>query len=896
MSGETVVYRKDYKAPEYLVHDVELDVILDAEDTHVTSHLKISASRTDVGDLILDGEDIVLKEVWLNGKQLKAGEYVMGVPEHKDKLVIPKSLLPPPTQEFEVLVKNTNNPKANLALSGLYKSANLLVTQMEAEGYRRFAYNVDRPDNLSRYKVRVEGDKSLYPVLLSNGDQIKYEEELPNNRHAKTFVDPFKKPTYLFAIIAGPLKSIHDTFTTMATPEEPSKVVDLYVWCDEKYLPQVEWAMECVKKAMKWDEETYGRVYDLRTFSVVAIEDFNAGAMENKSLTTYNVSCVLASPETSPDAAYERVLEVIGHEYFHNWSGDRVTVRDWFQITLKEGFTNFRETSFVRDVFSPGAKRVGDVAMIRASQFIEDAGPMSHPIRPESYVTIDNFYTSTVYDKGSQVIGMLKTLVGAEGFRKGTDLYFSRYDGKAISCDEFRNSIAEANKRDFAQFELWYSQRGTPTLKVHNHHWDSNRQRYVLTVEQQLPANANPDPQGKPQALHIPILVGLIGRASKKDLVKTTLLELTDWKQTFEIENVQEDCVPSFLRDFSAPVKVETFLTKEELGFLSAFDTDSFCAWDAAQSLFKDYIIERAQKLLKKEQVETQLPEHIVQIFKEGLKNRFNDMEFVSCFLALPSAGSLCPEMKPIADPVLLWNVTQWIRDQLAEILRTEINQHFEELWAVSKKTPFAVTKEDVGRRSLQALLLAFATRVPADQTGTAVKRILDFYKSAKCFNDKKVAASLITRFTTPERDEIMADLYKLCKDDPNMLDGWFRTQALASAPDTLDRVKSLMSHPDFKDTTTPNRWRALIGGLSVNTPYFHDRSGEGYKIVAGEVSRFDKFNGYTASAIAKQLIQFANYDDARQKQMIDVLRGLQSGGLSKNTGEVVSRALATVN
>lgn len=894
---ETVVYRKDYKPPSYNVTDVELDVSLDEEKTCVTSKLTICAADQDAGDLVLDGEDITLLDVSLNGKKLKKDEdYRILTKEGSPQanLQIPKEKLPANGEPFELLITNTNNPKANLALSGLYKSNNLLVTQMEAEGYRRFAYNIDRPDNLSRYKVRVEGDKTLFPVLLSNGDVIATEESLPNNRHSKTFVDPFKKPTYLFAIIAGPLKSIHDTYTTMATPEEPSKVVDLYVWCDEKYLPQVHWAMECVKKAMKWDEEVYGRVYDLRTFSVVAVEDFNAGAMENKSLTTYNISCVLASPETSPDAAYERVLEVIGHEYFHNWSGNRVTVRDWFQITLKEGFTNFRETCFARDTFSPGAKRIEEVNLLRAYQFVQDAGPMSHPIRPESYVTIDNFYTTTVYEKGSQVIGMLRTLVGKEGFRKGTDLYFSTYDGKAISCDEFRNSIAKANNRDFSQFELWYSQRGTPTLKVLDHHWDSSSKQYIITVQQILPDNADPE-GGKPKAMHIPILLGLIGRHSRKDVVATQLLELTEWQQTFVIKGVEEDCVPSFLRDFSAPVKVETFLTKDELTFLSAFDSDSFCAWDAAQSLFKDYILERAQKLLKGQEVDSQVPDYITQIFREGLKDRFNDMEFVASFLVLPPTSSLTIEMKPLADPVLLWEVGQWILNQLAEVLRGDLNKLFESLLATSRSVPYAVTKEDVGRRSLQSLLLSLLSRVPKEQTQKAVDKIVDYYKSANCFNDKRVAASLITRFVAPERDQILADFYNVCKGDANMLDGWFRLQALSIAPDTLERVKSLITHPDFKDTTNPNRWRALIGAFSANTPYFHDRSGEGYKMVAEEIKRFDKFNGYTASAVAKNLIQFANYDEARQKQMIDALRDLQASGPSKNTSEVIKSALDTV-
>eukprot|EP01053_Blabericola_migrator_P003090 Blabericola_migrator_1__3089@NODE_18_length_22925_cov_118_464826_g15_i0_p1_GENE_NODE_18_length_22925_cov_118_464826_g15_i0NODE_18_length_22925_cov_118_464826_g15_i0_p1_ORF_typecomplete_len895_score163_40DUF3458_C/PF17432_2/2e03DUF3458_C/PF17432_2/8_8e71Peptidase_M1/PF01433_20/4_4e56DUF3458/PF11940_8/4_3e22Peptidase_M1_N/PF17900_1/1_3e20HCBP_related/PF06594_11/2_7HCBP_related/PF06594_11/3_8e02Peptidase_M61/PF05299_12/0_46_NODE_18_length_22925_cov_118_464826_g15_i01588418568 len=889
---DLMIYRNAYTPPNYLVEDVDLDVILDETNTHVTSKMKVKANTNKPEDCVLHGEDIVCEEVVLNGRALTRGtdyEVPCEGPQ-KDHLIIKHSVLP--SEPFNLVVKNTCNPKANLALSGLYKSAQLLVTQMEAEGYRRFAYHVDRPDNLSSYRVRLEADKTLYPVLLSNGDEVASEPNLPNNRHSKTFLDPFRKPTYLFAIIAGPLKSIHDTFQTMATPEEPSKTVDLYVWCDEKYLGQVQWAMECVKKAMKWDEEVYGRVYDLRTFSVVAIEDFNAGAMENKSLTTYNVSCVLASPETSPDAAFTRVLSVIGHEYFHNWSGDRVTVRDWFQITLKEGFTNFRETCFSRDMFSYGAYRCQDVAMLRASQFVEDSGPMSHPIRPDRVVTIDNFYTSTVYEKGSQVIGMLQTLVGPEGFRKGTDLYFSRYDGCAITCDEFRNSIAEANGRDFSQFELWYSQRGTPTLKVTECAFDAANRQYCLTVEQILPANADPS-GGEPKALHIPIRVGLIGKQSKKDLVGSKILELREFKQQFKIDDVGEDCVLSFLRDFSAPVKVEPFLSNEDLAFLAAYDTDPFCVWDAAQTIFKTYILERATKTIQGDPVDDKLPNYLIEIFKEGLKDRFNDLEFIATFLSLPITSSLYSEMKPFADPLVLFEIAEFVRSQIAIQLSKEINEEFEKLITISRSKPFTVTKEDVGRRSLQGLLLRLATR--AEQGQSAVDRIVRFYKEAQGFNDKKIGASLICRFQVPERDDILQDWYLQCRNDPNMLDDWFRTQVLSTAPDCLERYKELLAHPDFQSTTTPNRWRAVVGASTGNPLIFHHRSGEGYKMVAQEVARFDKFNGYTAAIIAKTLIQFAYFDKPRQQQMIGTLRDLLANGLSKNTNEVVQAALATV-
>eukprot|EP01054_Gregarina_sp_Poly1_P008512 Gregarina_sp_Poly_1__8511@NODE_501_length_7881_cov_160_335552_g401_i0_p1_GENE_NODE_501_length_7881_cov_160_335552_g401_i0NODE_501_length_7881_cov_160_335552_g401_i0_p1_ORF_typecomplete_len908_score162_75DUF3458_C/PF17432_2/1_6e03DUF3458_C/PF17432_2/9_3e71Peptidase_M1/PF01433_20/3_4e55DUF3458/PF11940_8/7_9e23Peptidase_M1_N/PF17900_1/3_6e21DUF2911/PF11138_8/0_21_NODE_501_length_7881_cov_160_335552_g401_i05713294 len=898
LQEQQIVYRKDYKRPEYDVHTTNLDVILDETETCVTSTLQVSAATEDAGDLILNGEDIISKGVWINGKELSAGEYAIGQIENvdKDNLIIFKSSLPNFGEKFELVVKNTNDPKANLKLSGLYVSSELLVTQMEAEGFRRFAYHVDRPDSLSTYTVRLEADKKKYPVLLSNGDVVK-EELLPNHRHARIFSDPFRKPTYLFAIIAGPLHCIHDTFTTMPTEEEESKTVNLYVWCAEKYLSQVSWAMECVKLAMKWDEEKYGRVYDLSTFSVVAIDDFNAGAMENKSLTTYNVSSVLASRETATDATFERVLTVIGHEYFHNWSGDRVTVRDWFQITLKEGFTNFRETCFSRDIFSPGAKRVEQVMMLRAAQFVEDAGPLAHPIRPDSYVAIDNFYTSTVYDKGSEVIGMLRTLVGSDGFRKGTDLYFSRFDGCAVSCDDFRECIAEANGRDFSQFERWYSQRGTPVLRVHNRGWDAAARQYKMTIEQILPDNADPA-GGEPQPLHIPILLGLIGKESKKDLIPSRLLELTEWKQDFVVDSIAEDCVPSFLRDFSAPVKIDTFLNYEELAFLSAYDSDAFVVWDSAQTIFREFVLDRAQKVMKGEvslDSDDELPEYILRIFQEGLHNRFHDKTFVAYFLSSQPVAGLVQYMKPVADPVILWRVSEWMRNKLAADLRMPIAFLFDELFKESKATPFKITKEDVGRRSLQSLLLGFICRVPKESAEDTAQQVAEFYKAATCFNDKYIATQMICRFTFPIRDEILTDFYDVCKDDNTMLDGWFRVQATSSAPDTLERVKALLQHPDFKDTTTPNRWRAVVAALSVNTPCFHDRSGEGYKIVAEEVSRFDKFNGYTAAIVAKQLVEFANYDKDRQAQMIGILKDLKSGGLSKNTDEVVTRALSTV-
>eukprot|EP01057_Protomagalhaensia_wolfi_P006210 Protomagalhaensia_wolfi_Nauph_80__6209@NODE_928_length_1875_cov_16_924292_g700_i0_p1_GENE_NODE_928_length_1875_cov_16_924292_g700_i0NODE_928_length_1875_cov_16_924292_g700_i0_p1_ORF_typecomplete_len582_score192_11DUF3458_C/PF17432_2/7_7e03DUF3458_C/PF17432_2/1_1e76Peptidase_M1/PF01433_20/8_5e33DUF3458/PF11940_8/2e23_NODE_928_length_1875_cov_16_924292_g700_i01831748 len=520
---------------------------------------------------------------------------------------------------------------------------------------------------------------------------------------------------------------------------------------------------------------------------------------------------------------------------------------------------------------------------------------MSHPIRPESYQTIDNFYTSTVYEKGSHVIGMLRTLVGVEGFRRGTDLYFKKYDGKAISCDEFVGAIAEANNRDFSQFALWYSQRGTPVLKIKDFAFDAESRQYRLTIEQQLPSNADPE-GGEPKAMHIPILLGLIGRQSKNDLVGTKLLELTQFSQTFAIDGVTEDCVPSFLRDFSAPVKVQPFLSREDLAFLAAYDTDPFCVWDAAQTIFKAYILARAAAIKAGEKVDDQLPEYMTEIFKEGLKNRFNDQEFITSFLAFPAVASLYSEMKPAADPLVLYQVIHDTRDQIAESLREEINTQLEQLIQISRSVPFRVTKEDVGRRSLESLLLGLASRVATGQRQKAIDRIVAYYESAQSYNDREVAAHLICGFEAPERDQVLERFYNECKDDPNMLDDWFRTQALGRAPDTPQRVRKLLEHPDFKDTTTPNRWRALIGGACANPTVFHQTDGDGYRMVAAEIARFDKFNGYTAALVAKRLIQFAYFDEPRRGQMIATLRSLLEGGLSKNTNEVVTTALKTVD
>lgn len=895
-----VVHRKDYKPPTYLMEDVELDFKLDAEVTLVESTLLICAREATEEDLILDGESIELISVEIGGKKLCEGEYRIGNGSDSECLVIKKEVLPTrkPMKSFEVKIKNKAFPKANTTLSGLYASGSILCTQCEAEGYRRITYGIDRPDNMARFKVRLTSEKSAYPVLLSNGDSVSRTEYVMDGKtyHSELFVDPFKKPTYLFAIVAGPLEYHHDTFTTMATEDEPSREVDVYVYGEKKYMDQLHWALECTKKAMKWDEVKYGRVYDLSTFRVVCIDDFNAGAMENKSLTTYNVSCVIAHKDTRSDAAFMYVSQVIAHEYCHNWSGDRVTVRDWFQITLKEGFTNFRDHDFAEDHYSRACCRVSSVATLRSVQFPEDAGAMSHPIRPESYQTVDNFYTATVYDKGREVIRMYRVLVGEEGFRKGTDLYFKKYDGKAISCDEFRGAIAEANNIDLTQFERWYTQKGTPVVKVLEKKYNADTKTYHLKLQQIVPANALGDNR-KGEPYHMPIQVGLIGKKSKKDLVGTKTLIMTEEIHKFDIENVNEDCVPSILRDFSAPVKLEVDLTNEELSFLMTYDSDPYNIWQANMTIFRSHIFSIADKILN-EQIQFDLNkiEPLPENIAAGIEQHLNrtDLEFAAYCLLPEPVQAMMLDMKPFADPIALYQASVYVKKQIAQKFQHVFQQKIKEYKQISHSNEYQLTTPEIGRRRLLSTLMHYLTKaesIPVTERGDT---LFQYMQQANNYTEREASFSLLVGLEGYNKKQDAIDwFYKRHHDNPTIVDNWVAIQCSVTSSDGMDLFDNVMKHQEMNGTClNPNRFRAAIRTFANNVIFFHNPNGTGYQRFATEVVKYDKINPYTASICAKQLLSFQMFAQNRQQQIKNQLKWMSQQQISKNLREIVTRGL----
>jgi len=880
-----MIYLKDYQAPEYLIDETHLTFEL--FDDHSLVHAQLVMRRNPargagLPPLVLDGQLLELLSVKLADVDLTPGDYEL----------TPDSLTVQPTSETFTLDTSVKiHPETNTALEGLYKSSGMFCTQCEAEGFRKITYYLDRPDVMSSFTTTVIASKQDFPILLSNGNPIEAGPS-ENGRHWITWEDPFKKPAYLFALVAGDLWCIEDTFTTMT-----NRKVTLRIYVEQENIDKCQHAMDSLKKSMRWDEEVYGREYDLDIFMIVAVNDFNMGAMENKGLNIFNSSAVLARAETATDAAHQRVEAIVAHEYFHNWSGNRVTCRDWFQLSLKEGFTVFRDAGFSSDMNSATVKRIQDVAYLRTHQFAEDAGPMAHAVRPDSFIEISNFYTLTVYEKGSEVVGMIHTLLGAEGFRKGSDLYFERHDGQAVTCDDFVKAMEDANGVDLTQFKRWYSQAGTPRLAV-TESYDASAKTYSLTFRQSAPTTpGQPGEEKKPFV--IPVSLGLLDTAVKEIPLRlqgeataagtSRVISVTEAEQTFTFVDVTEQPLPSLLRGFSAPVKLSFPYNRDQLMFLMQHDTDGFNRWDAGQQLSVQVLQELIAQHQKGESLA--MDQRLVTALGTVLADDSLDQAMVAEMLSLPGEAYLT-EISEVADVDAIHAAREFARQQLASSLSDALWKRYQTNRELSKKTAYIAESEHFARRALQNIALSYLMLTGKPEVLTAA---IEQFDNADNMTERLTAlAVLVNSPFEDEKAKALAVFAENFKDNALVMDQWFSVQAGSTLPGGLARVKALMQHPAFT-LKNPNKVRALIGAFAgQNLINFHAADGSGYRFLADLVIELNGFNPQIASRQLAPLTRWRKYDSARQALMKGELERIRaSGQLSPDVYEVVSKSLA---
>lgn len=878
-----VIYLKDYQAPEYLIDETHLTFELFEDHTLVHAQLVMRrnpARGAGLPPLELDGQQLELLRAALDDQELQPGDYQVDA----DSLT-----LQPKAERFTLDTSVKIHPESNTALEGLYKSGKMFCTQCEAEGFRKITYYLDRPDVMSTFTTTVIAEQHRYPVLLSNGNPIG-SGPAEDGRHWATWEDPFMKPAYLFALVAGDLWCVEDSFT-----RQSGRDVTLRIYVEPENIDKCDHAMVSLKKSMRWDEEVYGREYDLDIFMIVAVNDFNMGAMENKGLNIFNSSCVLARAETATDAAHQRVEGVVAHEYFHNWSGNRVTCRDWFQLSLKEGFTVFRDAEFSADMNSRTVKRIEDVAYLRTHQFAEDAGPMAHPVRPDSFIEISNFYTLTVYEKGAEVVRMVRTLLGADGFRKGSDLYFERHDGQAVTTDDFIKAMEDANGVDFTQFKRWYNQAGTPRLAV-SEAYDAAAQAYSLTFRQSCPQT--PDKAEKLPFV-IPVELGLLDAAGNDLPLQlageaaaqgtSRVLSVTEAEQTFTFQGIQAKPLPSLLRGFSAPVKLSFPYDRDQLMFLMQHDSDGFNRWEAGQQLSVQVLQELIGQHQRGEALK--LDQRLITALGTVLGNESLDPAMVAEMLSLPGEAYLT-EISQVADVDAIHAAREFARQQIAE-------QLFDALWAryqanreVSRSTAYVASAEHFARRSLQNIALSYLMQSGKPQV---LQATLEQFEHCDNMTERLTAlAVLVNSPFEAERAKALEAFAEHFKDNPLVMDQWFSVQAASALPGGLARVKALMQHPAFT-LKNPNKVRALIGAFAgQNLVNFHAADGSGYRFLADLVIELNALNPQIASRQLAPLTRWRKYDDARQALMKGELeRILASGELSSDVYEVVSKSLA---
>jgi aminopeptidase N len=858
---------KDYKVPDFLIDKVDLEFELGEEKTLVKSRLEMQKNpEGSAKELVLQGEALELKSIAIDGKILEPKQYKVTDTTLTIARVPEKFIL-----EIHTIIK----PQENTELSGLYKSSGNFCTQCEAEGFRRITYFLDRPDVMARYTTTIIADEARYPILLSNGNLVG-SGKLNQGRHWATWEDPFKKPSYLFALVAGNLEFIEDFFET-----ESGRRVTLRIYVEKGNRDKCDHAMQALKKAMRWDEEKYGREYDLDIYMIVAVSDFNMGAMENKGLNIFNTKYILARPELATDQDFIHVEAVVAHEYFHNWTGNRITCRDWFQLSLKEGLTVFRDHSFTADTTSPTITRIANVNGLRTVQFGEDAGPMAHPIRPDAYIEINNFYTPTVYEKGAEVIRMISTLLGDDLFRQGMDLYFERHDGQAVTTEEFVKAMEDGSGVDLSQFRLWYSQAGTPVLKVKDN-YDPIKQVYTLEIKQTIPDTPG---QKNKKPMHIPVKMGLLDESGKEILAD--LLHVRYEEEKFQFENIAAHPVPSLLRGFSAPVKMEYDYSDTALQLLFKHDTDLFNRWESGQKIAINLILKLIHDFQQKKPLH--LPKDFIQGYLVALQS-VEDKWLLAEMLTLPSEKYLAEHMSVI-DVDAIHAVREYILLEMAK----QLKEQFIALYKANsdENATYQFTMTEVAKRQLKNVCLQYL--MVLDEAGIHKEMGWKQFKASLDNNmtDTMAALRSLININGPEREAALKDFYAKWEKDALVIDKWFMLQAVSKRPHTLGSVKKLMQHPAF-DIKNPNKVYALIGGFCGQNPaHFHAANGEGYEFLANVVLRLDALNPQVAARMVTPLTHWKRYDAGRQKLMKQQLDNIQQHKkLSKDVYEIVSKSL----
>ncbi|TMH55185.1 MAG: aminopeptidase N [Betaproteobacteria bacterium] len=863
------IHLKDYAPPAFLIETVELDVELFEDHARVRSRLACSRnprSADSNAPLVLDAEELQFEWAKLDERPLAAGEYALG-DAHFAVAKVPARFV------LETACRIT--PRTNTTLTGLYAAENGFFTQCEAEGFRRITYFIDRPDVMAKYSVTIHADREKYPVLLSNGNLVARGDEAGARQWVK-WQDPFPKPCYLFAMVAAKLDKLEDQFVTRS-----GRRVRLAIYVDPGKLDQCGFAMQALKKSMKWDEDEFGLEVDLDNYTIVAVGDFNMGAMENKGLNVFNTKYVLARPDTATDGDYLGIDRVIAHEYFHNWTGNRVTCRDWFQLSLKEGLTVFRDQEFGADIYSRAVERIREVRDLRGGQFAEDAGPMAHPVRPASYMEINNFYTSTVYEKGAEVVRMIRTLIGSRNFRKGMDLYFARHDGQAVTCDDFVRAMADAAGADLSQFMRWYDQAGTPVLEVAGE-YDADAKRYVLSVKQSCPPTPG---QETKLPFHIPFAVGLVGPDGRDLLAEgTRVLSVKRPEERFVFENIVARPVLSPLRNFSAPVIVAHDYTEAELTHLMAHDSDAFNRWEAGQRLALGIMLRGIAAVQGARALE--VPRNFADAAARVLDDSSKDPAFAAEMLALPSESYIAEQVK-VVDPGAIHTVRDELRRRLAAALGEELHAVYRAHGGAGPYSPDAVS---AGRRALKNSALGLLMEL--DDAGTRALCMKQF-ETADNMTDALAALCLLADCDCPERARALAAFYDKWKTEPLVVDKWLAVQATTRLRSALADVKRLMAHPAFS-IRNPNKVYALIGGFRGNQVHFHAADGSGYAFLTEQVIALDAINPQVAARMARGFDRWKKFDAGRQAHARAALERLRDAkGISKGVLEIVTRALA---
>ena len=869
------IYLSDYRSADFQIEETQLTFTLGEEGTEVKSLLKIKRAAGVSSDkpLILNAESMEVVALAIDEQPLGENQW-----QHKEDLLSIQT----DAAEFTLSCTNIIHPEKNTSLNGLYQSRTMFCSQCEPHGFRRITPYLDRPDVLSKFQVKIVGDRDKYPILLSNGNPID-RGQLEGNLHYVEWQDPILKPAYLFALVGGDLEVVEDKFTTMNGRE-----VLLQIYVEPKDLDKVAHAMLSLKQSMKWDEEVYGREYDLDIFMIVAVDDFNMGAMENKGLNIFNTSAVLANPKITTDARFQWIQAVVGHEYFHNWSGNRVTCRDWFQLSLKEGFTVFRDSHFSADLNSPAVKRIEDVRALRAYQFAEDAGPLAHPVQPQSYQEINNFYTLTVYEKGAEIVRMQANLLGPQKFRQATDLYFDRFDGQAVTIEDFVGCISEVSGLDMAQFMNWYKQAGTPVVEASDH-YNPETQEYRLDLKQSCPAT--PESSNKSPFV-IPIKLGLVGSAGELDFVlsdsedksaqKESVISFNKESQSFVFKDVLEKPTPSLLRGLSAPVKLRYAYSQDQLTHLIRTDTDGFNRWDASQQLAEQVIQGNTN------------PEVLLRSYKELLEQKDTDPAVTAMMVSLPSMEALFMEAPADISYSLDIDSLYEARSNLRELVAKELEGLFSQIYLANQSDEaYQPSAEQIGRRSLKNTALSYWV---ASESEEALAACYCQYQQADNMTDCSMALSILANSKAPAAKALatqaLEDFYERWKDEALVINQWLSIQASSATPGNLAAVIALLDHQAF-DIRNPNKVRSLIGAFCGLNPHnFHNMDGSGYRFLADKIIQLDTLNPQTASRMVNPLTRWKRFDPSRQELMRAELERISAQDLSSDVREIVSKAL----